>query len=132
MVKAILTFLIAAILIFTILPDISQNALADPEHSDFNIFSYIIPVTADQTPVMEDNISILVNELLNNEITTYWLAENLKVLSIKQNEDNNPEIYEYLKGSFIIPITDNVETNILIDSIVENFNINYHQDFCTF
>lgn len=69
---------------------------------------------------IQQGICNLINDLLRMNITVYWAAQNFTVLSIK-TADNSLSNKLFERGTFIIPFTGDLSTDVLIASIVRDY-----------
>ena len=113
-------FFISTIIIFLLILTSTLNinaAPAEEESQNFKIkaepkpcYGYIIPIKLEDSKEIQVSINRLLNELLQDNTTIYWLTSDITVKSgiLFQNimSTNN-----FNKGSLIIPINSNQSLN---------------------
>lgn len=67
------------------------------------------------------NIINLVNDLLRENITVYWVTNNIS-MNVLNLFDNHSKIMEFRKGSFIVPFSGNEENDFKLTNIIYNYN----------
>ena len=112
--------LISVILPTSISTSKEQNIKINAEKNGF--YGFIIDVNSKQSYNTQINISILVNQLLEENSSVYWTCSNNRILSSNLTADTNKLTKVFDKGSFIIPFSSNNLKNAKITNIIyQNF-----------
>jgi PKD repeat protein len=84
------------------------------------VYGFIIEVTSDQTYSMQANITRLINNILHENYSVYWITEDYKIKTQRITLDNNEKSHSknFKKGSFITPVSTNSLDNKKIASLV--------------
>lgn len=100
-------------------------------------YGFVIPLPQDDNTTYEtlknSLVRNLINDLLRENVTIYWSKDNFSALS-KTLHINNPSIISFFKkGAFIIPFSGNDYQDMLISSIICDYNstheLNYAKKF---
>jgi len=87
-------------------------------------YGYIVPIYPDDVYTTQKKICNLVNDLLHEEITVYWLTSNLTV-KISNLLENGIRYKGFNKGSYIIPITNDTQVDFNIISTLYKYKEYY-------
>jgi len=63
-----------------------------------------------------------INDLLREKIDVFWISEDINVLSSPFKDGSKRDTKEFIKGSFIVPFTDDVYKNKIIIVISTDYN----------
>jgi hypothetical protein len=89
-------------------------------------YGFIIPLPQDDNTTRETLKNSLarnlINDLLRENITIYWSNDNFSALSKTLHLDNPSDISFFKKGDFIIPFSGEDYQDILISSIICDYN----------
>jgi hypothetical protein len=91
---------------------------------DISFYGYIVNINENQSYNLQTNISNLINNLLNINITIYWTCSNISVISTDLTEEEILEIRFFEKGSFIILLTDDPQINDKATAMIYEFYFN--------
>jgi len=123
MKNKILIFGIVLLLFSGIVPNVPGYPYVDTEDLDDSIcYGFIIKVDAQQSYELQSNISILVNKLLSENITVYWICENISVMANSMTENDESYSHFFEKGCFVIPFTDDLYNDALSSTMLYRYN----------
>lgn len=114
---------IGLMLIWTSLDVISSEA--DPV-GEAKCYGFIVPIPHGEDTTFEtfenSNARHMINDLLRENITVYWSESDFFALS--KALCNNSSIQErlYMKGAFIVPFSGDIYNDILLVSIIYDYN----------
>ena len=96
-------------------------------------YGFVIPLPQDDNTTYEtlknSLVRNLINDLLRENVTIYWSKDNFSALS-KTLHINNPSIISFFKkGAFIIPFSGNDYQDMLISSIICDYNSTYELNY---
>jgi parallel beta-helix repeat protein len=103
-----------------------SNILSD-EHEE-KCYGFAIPLVSGEhlpSTSIQQGIANTINDCLRMNISVYWAASDFTILA-KEAGANTSELLTFHQGTFIIPLTGNLSTDILITSIM--FNYGYHSE----
>jgi PKD repeat protein len=106
--KIISVSIVLLLLILGMIQSISAIPNYDKVKINYNnaeCYGYIIKVDSTQSYSSQTNISILVNQLLEQNISVYWTCSNINILSEELTIEANFDTRSFEKGCFIVPFT---------------------------
>ncbi len=93
-------------------------------------YGFIVPLpTSDEIskePEIQYTVMNLINDLLRMNISVYWSFSKLTLQSMEINEDVEPEMRVFEKGTFVVPFTGNINIDSGITVIIYDYN-NTHE-----
>jgi glutamine amidotransferase-like uncharacterized protein len=110
----------------TILPITTSISGHEVEILDESLcYGFIIPLVKKEKYFVEYNLCIitynLVNDLLREKITVFWMAENQSLYAQRIYSNENIEIL-FERGSYVVPFSNNNSVNTKIVSIMCDYN----------
>jgi len=92
-------------------------------------YGFVIPLPQDDNTTSEtlknSLVRNLINDLLRENVTVYWSKDNFSALS-KTLHLNKPSVLSFLnKGAFIIPFSGDDYLDLLISSIICDYNLTH-------
>jgi len=88
-------------------------------------YGFIVPLVENEEDIIESQMNCIiknmVNDLLREKIPVFWTSEEFN--SVVKRIDNNQDIEMFFeKGTFIIPLTGNIDVDKKVIVIVTNYN----------
>jgi len=122
---------VAIILFFSItICNFNVNAFSENGDSD-EFFGFLIPDLDYEDDEFENlvyrNMMNLINDLLRENITVYWVTSNIS-MNVFNLFDNNSQIMEFREGSFIVPFSGNEENDYKLTNIIYDYNYTFEID----
>ena len=95
------------------------------QNSDTNeCYGYVISVTPDQPYSLQNNISELINKLLEVNATVYWLCSDKTIQSSNLIDKDIQFECSFSKGSFIVTFDDNSSKNVITTALIYDYYLN--------
>ena len=91
-------------------------------------YGFAVPlVKGDRLPStsIQQGIANAINDCLRMNISVYWAASNFTALA-QEAGTNSSELHTFDKGTFVIPLTGNLSTDILITALMLDYG--YHSE----
>jgi len=85
-------------------------------------YGFLINVSPYQNLDAQTNICKLINTLFKENVTVFWICENITVLSKSMDAESEIINRSFEKGTFIVPFTNNSNLNSIITIIVKEYN----------
>ena len=117
--------MICYLLIFVILLSLLATNVLSSESDENRFYVYVINVYPDQLFSQQTNITILVNELLHENVPVYWITKDIEVTTSSLNSISTSIKRSFNKGSFLITFDSTPSTDIRAISIINNYFLNY-------
>ncbi len=116
---------IAVLLVFSLtICNFNVNASIENEDSD-QFFGFLIPDFDYEDDEYENlvyrNIMNLINDLLRENISVYWITNNIS-MNVFNLYDDHSQLMEFREGCFIVPFSGNVENDYKLTNIIYNYN----------
>jgi hypothetical protein len=125
--KAFYMFLVvSALLTSSVIPIPSMHVL---ETSDVPCYGFLIPLPQgrDTTNETMNNSLVrhLINDLLRENLQVYWLLENTMFSVLRLDHQWSNELKNIQPGAFFIPFTTDMVNNVLLATIVYDYNYSH-------
>ena len=126
MKKKISSIICIVLTLLAVLPTQTETTRAQDSTEEF--YGYLLEINPKQTYSMQTNISILVNKLLQNNLSVYILKKDTEIktqkISIKNEIENLDKNFN--RGSYVVPFQDNLKTNkkIVLNTILYSISLN--------
>jgi len=88
-----------------------------------NCYGFIINIFDNQQSDVQTTICLLLNKLFQENVTIYWICENISVLSKSLGGESQIINRSFEKGIFIVPFTNNDYLNSIATAIVVDYNL---------
>ena len=102
--SGIVSIIVILLLISSGFSSITGSAPASAKGQDESCFGFIINVTGDQFHGTQTNITRVINKLLHQNVSVYWIASDIIILAQGLKNDSTPSEHFFKKGSFLIPL----------------------------
>ena len=122
--KKLILFAIILLLAIEIIPiNTVSSEIKINNNTELYSYGFIIEVNERQPFDMQTNISILINKLLEEKITIYWICEDISIetTNIQKNDESN--VKSFKKGCFVVPFTDDTDLDSKSAIIIYYHNV---------
>jgi len=118
----IICYLLISVLLLSIF---STNVSSSESNENNKFYGYIINVSPDQSYSLQTNITRLINQLLHENISVYWITSNTEVSTSQLDLETESLKRSFNKGSYLITFGSTSSKNLRAISLVHNYFLNY-------
>ena len=105
---------VVTLFLFNTMPSVKSADGVQNFNSNQEFYGYMISVDSDQNNSVQLNTTRLVISLLKENFQVYWLGSDITIESVNLINTHSPVEKDFLKGSFIVPFTEDISINSLI------------------
>lgn len=131
--KILAIAIISILLGIVIFPAITSSPIKGLEvFEDSSCYGFIISVNSNQNYSIQNQISCMINNVLRENLTVYWIKSDMTFLSKGLKENDSVFVCSFKKGSFIVPFAgqNDIDLNMIcgiyqcsLDQIVPVYKI---------